>query len=77
MRDCPGEPWRFTAVIGDNRMTESLLLTIPEACRALNIGRTTLYRLIDEGRLQVRKVGRKSLILRADVERFAAELSDA
>ncbi len=37
---------------------EPLLLTIPEAARALAIGRTTLYELIGDRRIEVVHIGR-------------------
>ena len=51
-----------------------LLLSIPDACRALGIGKSKLYVLIADGALTVRKIGRKTLIPTADIERFAAGL---
>lgn len=46
--------------------------SLADACRALSIGRTSLHRLIKEGRIETRKVGSRTLIpaasLRALVE---------
>ncbi|MBF9150899.1 helix-turn-helix domain-containing protein [Novosphingobium sp. 1Y9A] len=43
-----------------------------DACRVLSIGRTSLYRLVKEGRIETRKIGTRTLIpaasLRALVE---------
>ena len=33
-----------------------------EACAALGIGRTFLYQLIAEGRIEVRKLGRRTIV---------------
>ncbi len=41
---------------------DALALTIPQACRRANIGRSTLYQMAKEGRLKITKCGRKSLI---------------
>ena len=41
-----------------NRGVEPILLTIPEAARALAIGRTTLYELIGERRIETVHIGR-------------------
>ena len=52
--------------------SEPLAYSIADACRVTSIGRTRLYNLIAEGRLEVRKIGRRSLIpavsLRALIE---------
>lgn len=51
---------------------EPLAYSIAEACRVTSIGRTRLYALIAEGRLEARKIGRRTLItassLRALIE---------
>lgn len=39
-----------------------LAFTITEACHAVGIGRSKLYQLISEGRLQTRKIGSRTLI---------------
>jgi len=50
--------------------------TIDEYCRRYRICRETAYREIRAGRLQARKLGRKTLILRADAETWAAGLPE-
>lgn len=51
---------------------EPLAYSINEACRVSSLGRTRLYQLIGEGRLEVRKIGKRTLIpaasLRALIE---------
>lgn len=51
---------------------EPLAYSVAEACRVSSLGRTQLYSLIAAGRLESRKVGRRTLIpaasLRALVE---------
>lgn len=46
--------------------------SVADACRVSSLGRTRLYQLIGEGRLEVRKVGKRTLIpaasLRALIE---------
>ena len=54
-----------------------LLFGVGDAARILGIGRTALYGLIGTGRLATVKLGRRTLIHRAELERFAAELVDA
>jgi excisionase family DNA binding protein len=41
---------------------EPLAYSIADACRITSIGRTRLYALIAEGRLDVRKIGRRTII---------------
>jgi excisionase family DNA binding protein len=41
---------------------DRLALSVAEACRALGIGRTSLYALLRAGQLEARKVGRRTLI---------------
>src|SRR5262249_31190550 len=60
------------------RMTDDTeALTIPEACAASRVGRTILYRAINEGRLVARKLGKRTLILRSDLRQFLAALPSA
>lgn len=42
---------------------ERLAYTIRDACRVSSIGRTRLYALIKEGKLEARKIGKRTLIL--------------
>jgi len=55
-------------------MADRLLLTIPEACDRLNVGRTTLYGLISEGEVPMLKVGRKSLVPATALEAYVARM---
>lgn len=41
---------------------EPLAYSVGEACRVSSLGRTRLYQLIAEGRLEVRKIGKRTLI---------------
>lgn len=41
---------------------EPLAYSVSEACRVSSIGRTRLYQLIAEGRLEVRKIGKRTII---------------
>ena len=45
-------------------------LTIEEAVECTGIGRNTMRRLVDWGKLPVLKVGRKAIIRRDTLERF-------
>ena len=44
------------------------LYTIHEACAVLRITRSTLYRHIQAGRLHTLKIGRRTVVSRADLE---------
>lgn len=51
-----------------------MLLTIPEACQAMKIGRTRLYALINAGQINARKNGKRTLIEKSEIERWASTL---
>ena len=61
-------------------MTDSTLptlregLSIVEACNVAGIGRTKIYQAIAEGELVARKYGKRTLILRSDLQAFLANL---
>lgn len=44
--------------------------SITGACNASTLGRTSIYQLISEGKLETRKVGRRTLIPAAALEAF-------
>lgn len=47
-----------------------LVVTINEATRLLSVGRTTLYKLVNEGHLTAVKIGGASRVLRASLDEF-------
>ena len=49
-------------------------LSIVEACRVAGIGRTKIYEAIADGSLKARKFGKRTLILRADLQSFLSDL---
>jgi excisionase family DNA binding protein len=55
-------------------MMEKLAYTVKEAIRATGIPKSTLYEEISAGRLASRKMPGKTLLLRADLERFLEAL---
>lgn len=59
--------WRRT-------MNDRLAYTVAEACGALRIGRTTLYKLFNQGKLKPVALGGKTLVLASEVDRFLSEL---
>ena len=63
---------RALDIAGTPLAPEPLLLSPEEAAGVLGVGRTTIYRLIDEGTLRRMLIGRRSLIPRADIDSFIA-----
>lgn len=53
----------------------ALLLKVEDAARLLGVGRTTLFELIGQRRIQTVRVGRRRLVVRAGLERFVEEIS--
>lgn len=52
---------------------EPLAYSIEEACRVSSLGRTNLYRFIREGKLDVRKLGGRTLVPAASLRRLIDE----
>tara|TARA_R100001086_G_C11845803_1_gene260187 strand:+ start:2432 stop:2608 length:177 start_codon:yes stop_codon:yes gene_type:complete len=50
-----------------------LLFSIPEAANALSVGRTSIYSLINGGKLQTIKIGRRTLVPAKSLETMIAE----
>lgn len=44
------------------------LVSINEACAILGLGRTSIYKMIKDGVLQTRRIGRRTLIPREEIE---------
>ncbi|HZU64590.1 MAG TPA: helix-turn-helix domain-containing protein [Novosphingobium sp.] len=51
---------------------EPLAYSIADACRVSSIGKTRLYQLINEGKLEARKLGKRTLIPAASLRRLIA-----
>lgn len=51
-----------------------IAVTLPEATALSGIGRTTLYKLFNEGKLTPRKAGKRTLILVSELEAFVNSL---
>ena len=47
--------------------------SVAEACRALGIGNTKMYELINAGDLDTIRVGRRRLVTTASINRFIAD----
>jgi excisionase family DNA binding protein len=56
----------------ENNKGVNILLSINEACQELGIGRTLLYKLINLGELEVTRIGNRTLISRAAIDRLVA-----
>jgi excisionase family DNA binding protein len=56
---------------------EKRAYTVEEFCKAYNIGRTSFYGEVKDGRIQPRKLGKKTLVLREEAERWLRELPRA
>lgn len=46
---------------------EPMTYTIPEAGQMLGVGKSTIYKLVGEGRLSLLKIGTRSLIRAVDL----------
>ena len=65
-----------TSHLGESRKSPNsapLLCSVGDAMAALSIGRTTLYRLIGEGKIQTLKIGSSTRIVVASLNAFVAE----
>jgi excisionase family DNA binding protein len=58
-------------------VSDRKLLTVKQTTETCSFGRTKAYELIRDGRLDARKVGRRTLITVASLERFIASLPRA
>jgi excisionase family DNA binding protein len=54
---------------------EKLAVSVSDACRLIGIGRTKVYELIKEGRLQTVKLGRRTVIKVDSIRSLLAEAS--
>lgn len=54
-----------------------LALSIRDACAAIGVGRTKLYSLINDGQLEARALGGRTVIPAESLERLVASLPPA
>jgi len=52
---------------------EPLALSVNDAAKALSLGRTSIYAMISDGRLEAFKLGRRTLIKMESVRRIVAD----
>lgn len=60
----------------DSGRAPPLLHSIDDTCYKLNIGRTTLYKLLDEGHLQQVHIGRRTLITATSIHTYIDQLTE-
>lgn len=58
-------------------MSEPLLHQLPEAFRRIGVGRSKGYQLIAQGDLHAVKIGRRTLISEAELQRYVSILVGA
>jgi len=56
------------------RLNEKPALSLAEAGKVAGCGRTSIYKATIRGGLVARKIGRRTVILRADLDRWLAAL---
>ncbi len=54
--------------------SEKLLFSIKEVAEILGIGRTTVYRLVENGELKSAKIGSRRVFTRGHLEQFCERL---
>ncbi len=54
---------------------ETLTTSVNDAAKALGIGRTSIYALIRDGRLETVKLGRRTLVKVSSIRRLIDELT--
>ncbi|WP_085810584.1 helix-turn-helix domain-containing protein [Sphingomonas sp. TZW2008] len=62
--------------MAENNAVTKLAYSIPEAAAAVSIGRSKLYLLIAQGRLETRKIGKRTVIPTASLLKLLDEPSD-
>lgn len=53
-----------------------LALSVEEACASCCVGKTVMYAALDSGRLPAKKWGKRTLILKADLQKYLSSLED-
>lgn len=59
------------------RATDALASSVEQSAAMAGVGRTFLYGEIKAGRLRARKAGRRTVVLRSDLEAWLQALSSA
>ena len=66
--------FRDCLTVNKEYVMEALSLSIPEVKAATGLGLTRIYQLINNGELKCRKIGKRSLVLKSDLEEFLNNL---
>lgn len=66
-------PGRSSAGMSERTNMDPIATSINGAAKALSLGRTSIYALIKEGRLETVKVGRRTLVKTASVRALIGE----
>ena len=53
--------------------SNAIALRVDEACKAVSIGKSNFYRMVREGKIETRLVGRRRLVPVAALRRFIEE----
>lgn len=53
---------------------DAILLPVPDAYKALGIGRTKFYQIVAAGEISIIKIGKRTLIPRESLTAYAAKL---
>ncbi len=61
------------ALILEQQTSPVLAYSVNDACRISSLGRTSIYALIAAGKLQIRKVGKRTLIPAESLQRLINE----
>lgn len=67
----------MTSPTANAPLHEPLFVTIPDAGRMLAVRRSTIYRLIADGRLKASKLGARRLVSLDSIRELAAKLAQA
>lgn len=59
----------------DQSRTHAIAYSPSQVAQLLNVGRTTVFALIRDGKLRARKLGARTLVAHADVLRLLDELA--
>lgn len=61
----------FTSLKEDmNKKSSARYLTIPEVCGLLHVSRSTIYRMVRNGDLKMKKAYKRVLFAERDIEKF-------
>ena len=79
MRNRPTDEFKHYAtdkIAGDTRGDSVLAYSVRQATARAGVGRTLLYEAMGRGDLKARKYGRRTLILKTDLDAWLHSLSD-